>query len=173
MAEPEFSRMVDSHKIDPKPLHIGANKAECAALAKRFAIVAINRLEADVVLTADRDAVEVTGTLEAEIVQSCAVSGEDFPVAIHEPLSFRFVPERPLVPGEEEIELEEAELDEIPFLGRSFDLGEAIAQSLALAIDPYATGPNAEQARKQAGLLDEGAAGPFAALAALKDEKKG
>jgi hypothetical protein len=43
-----------------------------------------------------------------------------------------------------------------------------VAQSLALAIDPYAVGPNAEQARKDGGLLDPGAAGPFAALAALK-----
>ena len=54
----------------------------------------------------------------------------------------------------------------------ALDLGEAIAQSLALAVDPFATGPGAEQARKEAGLMDEGAAGPFAALAALKDAKK-
>ena len=49
-----------------------------------------------------------------------------------------------------------------------FDLGEAVAQDLALAIDPYAVGPGAERARKEAGLLDEAAAGPFAALEALK-----
>ncbi len=49
-----------------------------------------------------------------------------------------------------------------------FDLGEAVAQSLALAIDPYAVGPSAEQARKDAGLGDEAASGPFAALAGLK-----
>jgi hypothetical protein len=43
-----------------------------------------------------------------------------------------------------------------------------MAQSLALAIDPYATGPEAERVRKEAGLLGEAASGPFAALAALK-----
>ena len=88
------------------------------------------------------------------------------PVTIDEPLALRFVPETEVT--EEELELEESMLDEIPYSGNAFDLGEAVAQSLALAIDPYAVGPNAEQARKDAGLLDEAAAGPFAALAALK-----
>jgi hypothetical protein len=45
-----------------------------------------------------------------------------------------------------------------------------VAQSLSLAVDPYAAGPNAEQARKDAGLGDEAASGPFAALAALKKD---
>ena len=99
-------------------------------------------------------------------MQSCAISGEDLPVAIDEPVELRFVPEE--TPNAEEVELEESELDEIPYDGRLFDLGEAVAQSLALAIDPYAVGPEAERTRKEAGLADEAASGPFAALAALK-----
>ena len=58
--------------------------------------------------------------------------------------------------------------DEIEYEGTQFDLGEQIAQTLSLAIDPYATGPNAERVRKQAGLGDEAGSGPFAALAALR-----
>ena len=42
-----------------------------------------------------------------------------------------------------------------------------LAQGLALAIDPYAEGPTAEDARRKAGLLDEGSSGPFAALKGL------
>jgi hypothetical protein len=51
-----------------------------------------------------------------------------------------------------------------------FDLGEAVAQTLGLAIDPYAEGPNADAARKAAGIVAEGEQdGPMAALlAALK-----
>ena len=98
-----------------------------------------------------------------------AVSGEDLPVRIDEPLALRFVPAAE--PEEEELELAESDLDEIPFEGHVFDLGEAVAQSLALAIDPYATGPEAERVRKEAGLSDEAASGPFAALAALKEPK--
>ena len=39
------------------------------------------------------------------------------------------------------------ECDEIGYSGTIFDIGEAVAQSLALAIDPFATGPQAEAAR--------------------------
>ena len=87
-------------------------------------------------------------------------------MTIDEPLALRFVPAAE--PAGEEIELEESELDEIPFEGHVFDLGEAVAQSLALAIDPYATGPNADEMRKEKGLNDEGASGPFAVLKDLK-----
>ena len=168
----EFSRMIDPRRIEARPYRLEANEAERAALAERFGLVAIGRLEAQVELERDGEAVDATGELEAEIVQSCAVTGEDLPVSIREPLAFRFVPEQPRggEGEEEEIELEAGELDEIPYADSQFDLGEAVAQSLALAIDPYATGRNADAARKQAGLLDEDSTGPFAALKGLMKE---
>jgi len=166
MSAPEFSRIVDARSLPREALKVSANDAECAALAKRFGLVAIKRLGATVNLVEDRDAVSANGRLSARIVQSCAVSGEDLPVMIDEPLALRFVPERPV--DAEEIELQSEALDEIEYPGDSFDLGEAIAQSLALAIDPYAVGPEAERVRKEAGLSDEAATGPFAALAALR-----
>jgi uncharacterized metal-binding protein YceD (DUF177 family) len=166
MSAPEFARPVDRRNLADEPLTLVADEAERKALARRFGLVAIHRLEAEVALAADGEAVDATGTLRAEIVQTCAVSGDDLPVTIEEPLAFRFVPEAPVT--EEELELAEEDLDEIPYAGTSFDLGEAVAQSLALAIDPYATGPEADRVRQEKGLLDEGAAGPFAALAALK-----
>jgi len=169
MTAPEFPRPFDRRQITDQPVKLAADEAERAALAERFGLVAIHRLEAELLLEADGETVDVKGTLSADIVQSCAVSGDDLPVTIKEPLAFRFVPERPI--EEEEVELEEEDLDEIPYTGTSFDLGEAVAQSLALAIDPYATGPNAEQARKEAGLDGEAANGPLAAaLAALKKD---
>jgi uncharacterized metal-binding protein YceD (DUF177 family) len=164
---PEFSRMVDATRFDGKPVAIAADEAERAALAKRFGLVSIARLEAEVELSPDGEAVLANGMLKASIVQSCAVSGEDLPVEIEEPLPLRFVPEKDEVTAGE-IELTEEELDEIPFTGRSFDLGEAVAQSLALAIDPYATGSQADDARRRGLISSEGAGGPFAALAKLK-----
>lgn len=166
-ATPEFSRLVQLRHVDARAHELEANESERAALARRFGLVAVKRLRAEVELERNGDIVRASGTMEADIVQSCAVSGDDLPVAIREPLNFRFVPDAPAA-GEEEIELDTGELDEIPYAGGSFDLGEAVAQSLALAIDPYAIGPDAEAARKEAGLLDEGDAGPFAALKGLK-----
>ncbi|HEY6817616.1 MAG TPA: YceD family protein [Croceibacterium sp.] len=166
MIAAEFAHPVDRRHLPAEPVSLAPSAEQCAALARRFGIVAIDRLEAELRLEDDGEAVNAEGRLRAAVVQSCAVSGEDLPVTIDEPLTLRFVPE--VAVTETEIELEERELDEIPFAGHVFDLGEAVAQSLALAIDPYAVGPGAEQARKDGGLLDEAAAGPFAALAALK-----
>lgn len=166
---PEFSRPFDIRQLDHRAVQLVADQAERAALARRFGIVRIDRLEAEVVLERAGEALNAAGTLSADIVQSCAVSAEDLPVEIREPLTFRFVPDTAPHRPDEEVELDADELDEIEFSGTTIDLGEAVAQSVALAIDPFATGPQAEAARK---LLDEGSASPFAALAALKKDLK-
>jgi uncharacterized metal-binding protein YceD (DUF177 family) len=169
MTTPEFSRLVDRRHLPSTPLGLAADEAERKALAARFGLVSIGRLEAEVSLEANGEAVDANGMLSAEIVQTCAVSGDDLPATIAEAISLRFVPETAV--EEEEVELEEEDLDEIPYAGTAFDLGEAVAQSLALAIDPYATGPDAERVRQEKGLAGEAASGPFAALAALKNSK--
>lgn len=167
LSRPEFSRIVECARLGDGVRHIAADADERAALARRFGLVAIHRLEAEIALHAESRAVAADGRMTAEIVQSCAVSGEDLPMAISEPVHFRFVPAGEHRP-DEEIELSEEDCDDIEFTGASFDLGEAVAQSLALAIDPFATGPDAETARRDSGVFGEEAGGPFAALAALK-----
>lgn len=167
---PEFSRPVDLARIGDGARHLEASEQERAALARRLGIVRIERLVADVVLDENNNALGLTGSLSADIVQTCAVAGDELPVHIEEPLNIRFVPAGEYG-ADEEIELSEDDCDEIEFSGNSVDLGEAVSQSLALAIDPFATGPNADAIRKQAGLLDEYSSGPFAALAALKKGK--
>jgi uncharacterized metal-binding protein YceD (DUF177 family) len=165
MSTPEFSRMVRARPAPPEQIAIEANEEERAALAARFGVVAIRALTAEVAFTPDGDATEARGTLAAELVQSCAVSGEDFPVRIEEPLDLRFVREARSVDPDEEAELPADEPDEIEFSGDAFDLGEAVAQSLGLAIDPFAEGPNADAARREAGIVQEGEAeGPLADL---------
>lgn len=168
MNAPELSRPVDRRHLPDTPIKIEADADERKALARRFGLIAVQNLKASVTLERDGEAIAAHGRILAAIVQSCAVSGEDLAVDIDEPLALRFVPAREVT--EEEVELEEDELDEIPFGGHVFDLGEAVAQSLALAIDPYATGPEADRVRKEAGLSDEESSGPFAALAALKKD---
>ena len=168
---PEFSHPFDIRGISSQPVLLCAGEAARAALAKRFDIVSIDRLSAELSLEADGAVVTAKGTIAAAIVQSCAVSGEDLPAVIHEAVNMRFVPGKALEASEEneEIEVDAEDLDDIPYHGTSFDLGEAVAQSLALAIDPFATGPQADEARDRHGLADEGPKGPFAeALMGLK-----
>jgi Large ribosomal RNA subunit accumulation protein YceD len=164
----EFERFFDLRQLPAAVIALHATPAECAALAARFGLVAVERLDATIVLGADGPAVRAEGRLQAAIVQNCAVSGEDLAVRIDEPVSLRFVPAEDAPASEEEIELQGGEPDEIEFDGSRFDLGEALAQGLALAIDPFAAGPGADEARRRAGLLGEAEAGPFAALAKLR-----
>lgn len=166
---PEFSRIVELERLGDGVRRIEAAQEERAALARRFGLVSIARLQADLTLDPDGDAVNARGTMQADFVQSCAVSGDDLPVSLTEPLSLRFVRPASHAP-DEEVELTADECDEIEYEGNRFDLGEAVSQSLGLAIDPFATGPHADEVRKGARLLDEQSSGPFAALAALKKQ---
>ncbi len=169
---PELSRPVPVRALPAQTVTITANEAERAALATRFGIPAVERLDATLDVTADGEAIRVEGTVVAAIVQMCAVASEAFDTAIEESLSLRFVPERTAQLKEEEYELSEDELDDIAYTGDTIDLGEAVAQTLGLAIDPYATSPAAENARKAAGLSDEDTpSGPLAE--ALKGLAKG
>jgi uncharacterized metal-binding protein YceD (DUF177 family) len=164
----ELSRMIKTRPLPAGPVVIEATEAERAALAGRFGLGAIASLRAEIGLEQKPRAIRATGRLTASIMQPCAVSGEDFPVTIDEPVDLRFVEEhqRPAT-EDEEIELEADDCDEIEFAGEMFDLGEAVAQTLGLAIDPYAEGPNADAARKAAGIVQEGEQdGPLAALLA-------
>jgi uncharacterized metal-binding protein YceD (DUF177 family) len=165
---PEFSRWFDVRTLSERPVTLTASTAEREALARRFGLLAVDRLEAELTLRREKEVVAVTGQLTASVVQSCAVSGEPLPVTIEEPIALEFVPATRSHRPDEEIELAAQDCDQIEFTGSNVDLGEAVAQSLALAIDPYATGPQADAARARHGLLGEEAAGPFAALAALK-----
>ncbi|HET9629361.1 MAG TPA: DUF177 domain-containing protein [Novosphingobium sp.] len=168
---PEFSRQVDLRQITAAPIMLVATEQERAALAARFGLVRIDRLEATVSLEADGSLVSADGRVAADWVQACAVSGEDLSLSADEPFAIRFVPVRTDRKPDEEIELTADELDEIEYFGTSFDLGEAVAQSFALAIDPFAAGPEAEAARKAAGIVSEGQTGAFAALAGLNLNK--
>lgn len=177
MSTSELQRLVKARHLPADPLVIEASEAERAALARRFDLPRILALRAVVELDREASAVRATGTLAARIVQLCAISDEEFETAIDEPLALRFVEEGRIDPAlaedeEIEIELSGGELDEIEFAGESFDLGEAVAQTLGLAIDPYAEGPHADAARKQAGITsDDAPSGPLAdALRALKGE---
>ena len=71
---------------------------------------------------------------------------------------------------EEEIELGSGDLDTIVHDGSAIELGREIADTLALSIDPYPRSAGAEVALKEAGVMSEEEAGPFAALAALKSK---
>jgi uncharacterized metal-binding protein YceD (DUF177 family) len=171
---PEFSRLIrlDSLGTQPWAVTLEADGPERAALAIRFDLVAIDRLEAEAECVREGDVVNVTGTLSGDVTQSCVASGEPVPARINESFILRFVPDPSLDTQAEEVELSEEDCDVIGYSGGGIDLGEAVAETMALALDPFPRSPTAEAALRSAGVLSEEDAGPFAALKGLKDKLK-
>jgi uncharacterized metal-binding protein YceD (DUF177 family) len=146
---------------------ISAEPNERAALAKRFGLLALDRLEAEVGVERDGAVILARGRLRAEVVQACIASDEPVPAKIDEAFALRFVPENALAEGDE-IELNEIDCDTLPHDGKVIELGEAVAETLALALDPFPRSPGAEAALREAGVVAEeeakAASSPFAKL---------
>ena len=173
MRAPEMSRIVKLDRLPDDAVRIEASEDERRKLAGRFGLPAIHELVATIQVTREGEAIAAEGNLTARFDQACAVSGEAFANNVEEPVALRFVPaysHADTGDEEEEIELSEDELDEVPYEGQSFDLGEAIAQSFGLAIDPYARGPEADVVREDNGLDQPETGAAFSALAALRKD---
>lgn len=162
---PEFSRIVALARIPEagREERLEAQPAECAALARRFAIPAVNRLRAVLRLRPEPGgAVLAEGRMEAEVVQDCVVTLDPVVQAVEEAVALRILP-----PGAAFSEDPEGP-DEIAAEGDAVDLGEALAEQLALALDPYPRAPGAALPGEEAGEAEAPPAGPFASLASLR-----
>jgi uncharacterized metal-binding protein YceD (DUF177 family) len=165
----DFAHRLSLDQIrDGDRLDLAADVEECAAIASRLGLLSLDRLEAHAVLSRDGKKVRATGRLKAALEQACVATGDSVPAHVDEPFELLFLPEPKVGSADEEIELGAADLDTMFHDGAVIDLGTAIADSLALALDPYPRSPSAEAALKEAGVISEEEAGPFAALAALK-----
>jgi uncharacterized metal-binding protein YceD (DUF177 family) len=172
--QPEFSRRVALAEIgaQPRSMVIEANEAERAALASRFGILALDGLAATVEIAAAAKGIEARGSLTGRLTQNCVASGLPVAQEIAEGFLIRFEP--PHDEGlDEEIELSAEDCDVMEHDGLAIDLGEAVAQTLALAIDPFPRSENADQALKDAGILGEEDTSPFAKLKSLFNKAPG
>ncbi|MDO7841351.1 YceD family protein [Sphingomonas immobilis] len=170
MTPPEFSRpeRVDTIGAGEREVTIAAEPAERAALAQRFALVSIDALEATLGVRREAAGIAVRGRVTASVVQACTVTAEPIAVTVDEAVALLFVDGTDA--DAEEIELDEGALDVIPYEGGAIDLGEAAAETMALALDPFPRGPGAAAALKAAGVISEGEEEkPAGALAGLKD----
>jgi uncharacterized metal-binding protein YceD (DUF177 family) len=166
----EFARpqRVDTIGDDARTVEIDADAQERAALAKRFDLIGIERLTGKFTIRRDAAGIVAEGRVAATVTQACSITGDPLPATVDEPVALRFVAEEDA--GQDEVELGDSDIDVIPYDGGTIDLGEVAAETMALALDPFPRGPNAEAALKEAGVLSEEQAGPFGALAALKDK---
>jgi hypothetical protein len=164
----EFSRLfrLDTLGAGARRESIAATPAECAALAMRFGLNSLSRLSADATMTSQNGQIVAAGTYQATATQICVVTGDPLPVRVAEPFKVRFVTADAAIG--DEIELNADDCDEMDHDGNGIDLGEAVAQSLGLALDPFPRGPNAESILRDAGVLQDGDVRAFSALSTLK-----
>lgn len=138
---PEFSRRLRLGLVTPEGRRevLEADDAERAALARRLGIPVVERLRAELLLRPEADgAVRAEGTLEAAVVQTCVVTLEPVAQLVAERVSLRLLPA-----GREAHDDPDDEADEIATANGVADLGEAVAEQLALALDPYPRAPDA------------------------------
>jgi uncharacterized metal-binding protein YceD (DUF177 family) len=170
----EWRVVVQLAKLSPRPQDypLVAPEEARAALAARFGLESIDRLEGALSVVRAGAGARASGRLVAEVVQSCVVSGEPVPAHVEEALDLTF---EPIVETGDEVELDPQALDVMPVEGDAIDLGEALAQALAVALDPYPRASPEVLAKARRLLMSEeeaeaaeaaskAAANPFAAL---------
>lgn len=153
---------------DGQQLDIAAYETARAAIAERLGLSRLERLEAHVVLERNGASILAKGRVLASLDQSCVITGDPVAAHVDEPFEVKFIPEPAVARPDEEVELVAEDCDTMFHDGATIDLGGAIADTLALALDPYPRSTAAAAALKEAGVISEAEAGPFAVLAKLK-----
>ncbi|WP_343563176.1 YceD family protein [Kiloniella sp. b19] len=187
MIENEFSRLYKADNLQraPQTIRLKAKPEECAALADRFELEVLEGLEAELRLFPNEKAslLKVEGRFSAEVTQNCIISGVPLKKLLEEDFEilYSFVPvhqpDYSEADDESYIDMEaEDPPEEVDPAG--IDFGEAVAQQLAVSLDPY---PKAEGVEWDGESIDvapkeeeaapvKRADNPFEALRALKKD---
>jgi uncharacterized metal-binding protein YceD (DUF177 family) len=168
---PEFGRPVEVSRIGPSGLSlaIDADAVERERLARRLGLSELRRLHADVALQPRGAGIALTATWTAEVVQECVVTLDPVVSVLGDTFELLYGPgDEQETAAEIEIDLEAAEPPE-PIEGGRIDVGEAVVEQLALAIDPYPRKPGV--AFEPPADEVETRNNPFNALRALKGDK--
>jgi uncharacterized metal-binding protein YceD (DUF177 family) len=169
---PEFSRpvAVDHLAAHGKSFDIVANAAERRALAERYKIIAVDSLLAHIELSplGRAGGVRLTGRFEAVVVQSCVVTLEPVAARVDEEFTLTYAEAPPEIPGEIVVAIDQEDPPE-PLVDGHIDIGEATAEHVALALDPFPRVPGAvfESPGEEPETTDAPVVSPFAALTAL------
>ena len=128
----EFSRPLQVDRVPNLGSHerLAADEKECAALAKRFDLPRIHSLGGLLKVVPWRGGgLKITGTLNARVDQVSVISLETFTSDLEFAIERYFLSPRAGQPtAEEDVDIIE---------NGSVDLGEILAESMALELDPY------------------------------------
>ena len=163
----EFSRPLQVDRV-PKlgsTEKLSAEPDELKSLAKRLKIPALHALSAEIRATPWRGGgLKLEGHITADLEQVSVISLEPFRETVSVPLARYFLPHGAVVDNEQEDDAD-------PIENGWIDLGEVVAETLALDLDPYPRQPG----EAFPGHVEEDgetakAPSPFAVLAKRKGE---
>jgi uncharacterized metal-binding protein YceD (DUF177 family) len=164
---PEFSRLVALAQLSTRPFRqrIEATAEERQRLSRRFDLISLDRLEAEVELRRQSpEVILLEAEFAAEFAQCCAVTLEPVRGAVSDRFSLVYGP----APEEEqEIALTTDEPAFEPLDGNSIDIGEAVAQELSLALPIF---PRDPEATIDQAATAEPLQGPFATLTRVRKD---
>ncbi|MBC8338796.1 MAG: DUF177 domain-containing protein [Rhodospirillales bacterium] len=186
----EFSRPISPDTIGEveRSMEIEATPEECARLAKRFGLNALAALNASLTLSPQKGGriIHLQGHFRAEVAQTCVITLEPLESAIEGTVDLLYDTSLDGPGAElESFEVDGDEENEIPpepLTDGQIDAGEAVAEQLALEIDPfprkpgaslgeYSSGPNKGNSPENGAETGTGAKNsPFAGLAPLKEK---
>ncbi|MBP1860832.1 YceD family protein [Rhizobium herbae] len=177
--KPAFSYPVKVGNISANAVtvRLEANEAERKALGELWDVLEVQSLKAELQIARwKKDGVKIKGRVQAMIVQACVVTLEPVESAIDEPVEAIFVPEGSRLAriaandsGEMILDPEGPDLPDT-FAGDTIDVGLAVTEHAALAIDPYPRKDGASFGERiESSDKDDIRPNPFAAL---KDWKK-
>ena len=167
--EIDVERLPDGGLID----HIVVAEDDRAAIARQYGLVSIPSLEADITVRPwRRQGVKIEGTVAARVEQTCVVTLDAFVSRLEAPFERYYL--RGNAPGHtgsvmtiDPLEEEDPEALET----NKIDVGQAILETLSLALDPYPRKPGAEFSwQDPAETGGEGRDSPFAVLKGLKSD---
>jgi uncharacterized metal-binding protein YceD (DUF177 family) len=135
-APKEFARLVSLTRLGSEPFrqHIAASETERDALARRFDLLSLGRLEAEIELVRElAGTILLSATFEAAFAQECIVTLD--PVAGQASERFQLRYGLPEAEGEAPAGDDDPAFE--PLESDSIDVGEAVAQEFSLALPPF------------------------------------
>jgi uncharacterized metal-binding protein YceD (DUF177 family) len=167
---PEFSRRVRLARIGAEPYRqrISASEEERAALARRFDLVSLDRLEAAIeLIPKDERTILLRADFDAAFEQRCIVTLEPIAGVLTERFELLYGP-----PDAEEIacSLVGDDVAFEPLVGDAIDVGEAVAQEFSLALPSF---PRSPDFRVETESDPTAGPNPFAGLLRLVDRDGG
>lgn len=136
----EFSRPQRTAEVPAEGLRLqlDATSEERAAVARRLGLLGLGRLHGDIgIRPLKGGGLALTGSLQAEVEQSCVVTLEALSIEVSRPLDVRFLDEDAYRQHEsaQEDPLDGPDVEPMP--GEVLDLGEFLVEELSLALDPH------------------------------------